>query len=318
MTEPGGPDVVHFAEKPTPSAGPGQVLIEVEFAGLNFTDTLARRGVPGYASSWPFTPGMEVSGTIAQLGPNVKGFKLGARVISFTVDGGGLAAYVVADSRLTTHIPDELDGAVASTIPLTWATATGLIQRAAPGAGDNVLITSSAGGVGQALAELLPRHQPGAIIGGIGSPSKASSLADDVIPVERGVDFIARAQEAAGGGLDVIFESVGGDVLAESLGAVAPGGSVVSYGGAAGQTDPGLPTPAQLRTGNVGVIGFSIINLTRGRPDKTLGLMKTVLALATQDLVIPQPHVVDWTDAVDEHIQQSQGISTGKTVVRVQ
>ena len=261
---------------------------------------------------------MEVSGTIAQLGPNVKGFKLGARVISFTVDGGGLAAYVVADSRLTTHIPDELDGAVASTIPLTWATATGLIQRAAPGAGDNVLITSSAGGVGQALAELLPRHQPGAIIGGIGSPSKASSLADDVIPVERGVDFIARAQEAAGGGLDVIFESVGGDVLAESLGAVAPGGSVVSYGGAAGQTDPGLPTPAQLRTGNVGVIGFSIINLTRGRPDKTLGLMKTVLALATQDLVIPQPHVVDWTDAVDEHIQQSQGISTGKTVVRVQ
>ena len=249
MTEPGGPDVIRYTEVPIPEPAPGQVLIEVEYAGLNFTDALARRGIPGYASGWPFVPGMEVFGTIAQIGRGTTGFQVGERVISFTVNGGGLAQFVAADSSLTSTIPDGLDGATTSSIPLTWATAIGLVRRSSVGPGDNVLITSAAGGVGHALAALLHRHHVDHTIGGIGSAAKASALAEGVSGVERGGDFFVRAQDAAGGRpFDVILESIGGDVLADSLVAVAPGGTVVSYGAAAGQQDAVTPSPG--RTAN--------------------------------------------------------------------
>src|SRR6478752_6233510 len=67
IIEPGGPEVVRFAERDEPAPGPGQVTIRVEYAGLNFVDVLARRGVPGYFTGWPFVPGMEVGGTIHAL-----------------------------------------------------------------------------------------------------------------------------------------------------------------------------------------------------------------------------------------------------------
>jgi NADPH:quinone reductase-like Zn-dependent oxidoreductase len=68
IIKPGGPEVVRFAERDEPAPGPGQVTIRVEYAGLNFVDVLARRGVPGYFTGWPFVPGMEVGGTIHALG----------------------------------------------------------------------------------------------------------------------------------------------------------------------------------------------------------------------------------------------------------
>ena len=71
IIEPGGPEVVRFAERDEPAPGPGQVTIRVEYAGLNFVDVLARRGVPGYFTGWPFVPGMEVGGTIHALGEGV-------------------------------------------------------------------------------------------------------------------------------------------------------------------------------------------------------------------------------------------------------
>jgi NADPH:quinone reductase len=318
MTHPGGPEVVRFAEIPIPEVKPGQLLIEVEFAGLNFTDTLARRGIPGYASGWPFIPGMEVSGRVVKLGPGTTDFRVGDRVVSFTVDGGGLAQFVAADAKLTATIPDALSSDVAATVPLTWAAAIGLVRRSGAGSGDNVLITSAGGGVGHALAALLPRHSVNLIVGGIGSLSKAGSLGAGVVPVERGVDFLPRAQQVVGdNGFDIILESIGGDVLAESVAAIAPGGTVVTYGAAAGHKDSELPSPAELRTGNVAVIGFSIINLSRFRPDSALDLITGVLRLTQNDLLIPSPRHVTWEDAIDAHVEQSEGKAAGKTVIRV-
>ena len=89
IIEPGGPEVVRFAERDEPAPGPGQVTIRVEYAGLNFVDVLARRGVPGYFTGWPFVPGMEVGGTIHALGEGVDTFAAGDRVVAFTVDGAG-------------------------------------------------------------------------------------------------------------------------------------------------------------------------------------------------------------------------------------
>jgi len=114
MSQPGDATVLGYADREIPTAGDGQVLIRVAYAGLNFTDVLARRGAPGYASAWPFVPGMEVAGTVAAVGGGVDGIGLGERVVAFTPDGGGFAEYVVADARLTARVPAGLDLATAT------------------------------------------------------------------------------------------------------------------------------------------------------------------------------------------------------------
>ena len=105
IIEPGGPEVVRFAERAEPAPGPGQVTIRVEYAGLNFVDVLARRGVPGYFTGWPFVPGMEGGGTIHALGEGVDTVAAGDRVVAFTVDGSGLAEVAVARAGLTVPVP---------------------------------------------------------------------------------------------------------------------------------------------------------------------------------------------------------------------
>src|SRR6185312_2902334 len=144
--------VLRVADRSLPTPGPGQVLIKVAYAGLNFTDVLARRGAPGYAGEWPFVPGMEVAGEIVgPVGPGVTGVALGDTVVAFTPAGGGFAELVVADALLTSVVPDGVDVAAATTVPLTWATALGLVRRSHAGSGEAVLVTSAGGGVGAAL-----------------------------------------------------------------------------------------------------------------------------------------------------------------------
>lgn len=115
----------------------------------------------------------------------------------------------------------------------------------------------------------------------------------------------------------MILESIGGDLLAGSLAAVAPGGTVVSYGAAAGQKDAVTPTPGELRTRNAPFAGFSIINLSRVAPARTRDLIEGVLALTQKDLIIPTPRIIGWEDAITAHIEQAECRARGKTVVRV-
>ena len=117
MTRPGAPDVLRVADHRIPTAGPGQVLIRVAYAGLNFTDVVARRGAPGYAGQWPFVPGMEVAGTVeGPVGEGVAGLTPGDVVVAFTPNGGGFADFVVVDARLTAAVPAGVDLAAATTV----------------------------------------------------------------------------------------------------------------------------------------------------------------------------------------------------------
>lgn len=318
IIEPGGPEVVRLVEQAEPAAGPDQVTIRAEYAGLNFVDVLARRGVPGYFTGWPFVPGMEVGGTIDSLGDGVDGFAPGDRVVAFTVDGTGLADVAVARASLTVPVPSGLDLATATTIPLTWATAFGLVRVSHAGAGEAILVTAASGGVGSAIGDLLARQGTGRVIGTVRSSAAASTLVAAYTPVTLGEGFVARALETAGvSGFDVVLESVGGSVLESVLGGLAVGGRVVSYGAAAGEPDPApLPIP-DLRTQNLTVTGFSILNRARKAPPKALSLIQGVLALTQDGLHIPAPAVVDWTEAIDAHLAQSEGRSRGKTVVRL-
>jgi len=315
ITEPGGADVVRFAVRADPRPGPGQMLIEVDFAGLNFTDVLARRGVAGYSTGWPFVPGMEVAGRVVALGDDSSRFAVGDSVLSFTPTGGGLAERAVVDETLTTLVPDGLDLATATTIPLTWATAVGLVRRSGVAPGESVLVTSAAGGVGQALTAVLSRRKPRVIVGGRGSAAKA--VGAGVIAQDRGTQFFTEAAAAAGGAFDAIFDSVGGDVAAEAMLNLAPGGRLVTYGAAAGDADPESPPLAALRARNNSIIGFSILSLSRSNAAATLNLITEALELPEHGVVMPPPNVVPWEQAIQGHLRQSEGRASGKSIVRI-
>ncbi|NUP54086.1 MAG: alcohol dehydrogenase catalytic domain-containing protein, partial [Catenulispora sp.] len=143
FSAPGGPETVSEVDIPTPEPGPGQIAIAVRHAGLNFVDVLARRGAPGYATGWPYVPGLEVGGEVAAVGADVTGFAVGDQVVAFTVDGGGLAETAVAEAGLAARVPAGLALEQATVVPLTWATAVGLAAAAHISAADRVLVTGA-------------------------------------------------------------------------------------------------------------------------------------------------------------------------------
>ncbi|ACU70965.1 Alcohol dehydrogenase GroES domain protein [Catenulispora acidiphila DSM 44928] len=315
---PGGPETIAEVDIAAPIPAAGQLAIAVRFAGLNFVDVLARRGAPGYASSWPFVPGMEVGGEVVALGEGVSGFAVGDTVVAFTVDGGGLAETVVAEAGLAARVPDGLALDAATTVPLTWATAVGLTRAAHVAAGDRILVTGAGGGVGDALAAVLALRQPKVLVGGTSTRS-AASLAAAYRPAIRDAEFAANAREAADdAAFDVVLESIGGDVSAAMPALLAPGGRLVSYGAAAGQPDPAAPTLAELRRNNWTTAGFSIINRARGDAGAIGDLIAGVFALTAEGLALPAPRVIGWGEAVEAHIAQAENRSPGKTVVAVQ
>lgn len=317
FTEPGNAEVIRFSNRETPTAGPGEVLIRVSYAGLNFTDVLARRGAPGYANAWPFVPGMEVGGVIDAVGQGVSMRSIGDVVVAFTPEGGAFAEYAVADVRLTEPAPDGLDLATATTVPLTWATALGLLRTANAASGDRVLVTSAAGGVGTAVAAVADRHPGLKLVGGFGSTSKRNALHGSYTPVLRDSKFYDAAVRAAGGPFDIILDSVGGWVLGDAASHLAIGGRLVSYGGAAGEPDPETPAYGTLRAGNQTVCGFSILRLARTAPERAGELIRGALDLTHAGLLTNVPAIVDWKLLIDAHLHQSEGAATGKTVVRI-
>jgi NADPH2:quinone reductase len=172
--------------------------------------------------------------------------------------------------------------------------------------------------IGSAIGQLLARQGAARVIGGVRSPAPAATLAAAYTPVTQGEGFVARAVQTAGvPGFDVVLESVGGSVLASVFGGLAVGGRVVSYGAAAGEPDPAPPPVPDLRTQNLTITGFSILNRARKASPKALSLIQGVLVLTQDGLHFPAPAVVDWAEAIDAHIAQSEGRSRGKTVVRL-
>ena len=145
MTEPSqGPDRTEVRDVPEPRPGAREVTIDVAYAGINFIDVMARRGDPGYASAWPYVPGLEVAGTVRETGSEVEGLHPGQRVAAFT-RGGGLAEIAPADAALVVALPDEVPMATAAAAPLMLSAALLLLTDAARlGPSESVLCTRPA------------------------------------------------------------------------------------------------------------------------------------------------------------------------------
>lgn len=252
-------DVMSLKEIPVPSPGPGEVLIDVWSAGLNFPDALLARGLYQERPELPFTPGLEVCGEIVGVGAGVNRVRLGERVIGVTsLPSGSLAKFALARSLDVLPAPSLLDDTSASVFHIAYQTGWfGLYRRANLRVGDTLLVHAAAGGVGSAAVQL--GQAAGAkVIAVVGSAEKvqvARKLGAHIVIDRSEQDVIAAVKEATGGrGVDVVYDPVGGPAYEISKKLIAFEGRIVIVGFASGE----IPQAAtnHLMVKNYGVLGL--------------------------------------------------------------
>jgi NADPH2:quinone reductase len=323
MTGPSqGADRSEIREMEDPRPGPGEVTIDVAHAGINFLDVMARRGDAGYGGAWPYVPGLEVAGTVREIGRDVTGLAAGQRVAAFTA-GGGLAEVVLVRAEFVAPVPDRVPSPVAAAAPLMLTAALLLLEDAAGfRPGKTVLVHSASGGFGGAVAQLVPVLGGGLRIGTVGRPGKvASALKSGYdVAVARGEDLTETIRAAAGSaGVDIVLDPLGTAMLETDLAVTAPGGRIVLFGNAGGGEQALLPSAGQLIGGNLAIGGFSIRRLWATAPRRASAGLRRVLDLITQgrlDIAITEVGSLADVPAVHELLADGRG--DGKYVARLQ
>ena len=253
----GPPEVLVAEQVPDPEPGPGQVLVEVRAAGVNFADTLIRAGAPGSPPiPLPFTPGFEVAGTIVAVGADVDNGRVGQRVVASTL-GGGYAEFAAVTAVAALPIPESLDDQTAAALLVQGSTALGIINVARIESGDTVLVEAAAGGVGTLLLQLAKASGARviAVAGGEHKLTVAEKAGADVAIDYTATDWPDRVREAGGGDIQVVLDTVGGAMSGQALQLLAPiTGRMVLCGTTAGA--PLIDAFDVLRR-NVTIIGYS-------------------------------------------------------------
>lgn len=259
-------EVLRYEDVPTPEPGPNEILIKVQAASLNRADLSLRKGTYRVSpDELPIIPGREFAGTVAKVGTNVKEFHLGQRVVAYT-GKGGYAEYAAAKIAEVRPVPEGVDAATAAAIPTVFLTAWfGLLEDGQLKAGDWLLVQAGSSGVGMAAIQV-GKHLGAKVITTSGGEDKCRRLrdlgADVVIDYTRG-DFVPEVMRAtANRGVDAVLEMVGGEVYEKSLQVLAPGGRLVSIGGAFGA----IPDPLPAMTGGRKATRFSITNYLKAKP----------------------------------------------------
>jgi NADPH:quinone reductase len=279
VTQFGGPEVLEYREVERHSIGSTQVLIKVAATSVNYADIKGRYGNKG-ATQPPYIPGLDVAGTIVEVGSEVEGLHVGQRVIAFPTSGS-YAEYAVADAILTFALPDSIDFRVAAACPIVSFTSYKLladVARLEPG--ENVLIHAAAGGIGTTAIQLAKLLGASQVIGVVSQDSKAEVAlragADAVINSSK-EDFAQRVLELTDGrGVDVILDSVAGRVTEQSMQCLAWYGRLVQFGNSSGEV--GRIQLKDLHSSCRSVLGFSFGTtrelyrlLLREVADKVLG-----------------------------------------------
>jgi NADPH:quinone reductase len=235
----GGPEVLRLAERDVPEPGPGQLLVDIAAAGVNYMDIYQRDGRPPYRVEVPFVPGGEGAGTVAAVGPAVDGARKGDRV-AWTGAPGSYAEQVIVPADRAVLVPDGIDLQTAAAVMLQGMTAHYLVTDTYPvAAGDPVVVHAAAGGVGLLLTQMA-KMRGGVVIGTTSTPQKAELArgagADHVAGYAA---FGAAVREVTGGeGAAVVYDGVGQATFDASLAALRRRGYLVLYGGASGPVPP--------------------------------------------------------------------------------
>jgi NADPH:quinone reductase len=308
-------------ELDTPVPGPGQLAVEVKYAGINFIDVMARRGDPGYATDWPYIPGLEVAGIVTGLGDGVEGHRIGDRVAALTNGGGGLAETVVVNDTLAVKVPDSVPLHVAAAVPLMLSSAVMLVEQVAHvGAGESVLLHSASGGIGTVVAQVAKAAGSGLLVGTVGSENKiAAALAagwDHV--VVRDDQAAGKIREAVPDGVDVILDPTGTLSLDLDLEVSRPGTRVVLFGNPSGGAPAPLPPLGRFIGANLTVSGFSMSGYRRQRPlIPAAALARSLQLLASNQVALDVTVIDELVEAPATHDLLAARKGVGKYVIQL-
>ncbi|KAA0917670.1 NAD(P)H-quinone oxidoreductase [Aquicoccus porphyridii] len=227
ISTPGGPEVLVPCERPMPTAGQGEVVIRVAWAGVNRPDALQRAGNYAPPPTASDLPGLEASGEVAEVGPGVTDWKVGDKVCAL-LPGGGYAEYVTTPAAHCLPIPEGMDLREAACLPETFFTVwTNVFMRGGLKAGERFLVHGGSSGIGTTAIQLA-RHFGARVFATAGSDEKCKTCTD--LGAERAInyktqDFVEVMKDA--GGADLILDMVGGDYLPRNVNALANDGRLV-------------------------------------------------------------------------------------------
>jgi len=250
ITEFGGPEVLTEVDLPDPVAGPGEVLIDVHRAGLNYADTHQAENSYLSRTVLPIVPGGEIAGTTAD----------GRRVVALTKGGGGYAQKAVAPAATTFDVPEGVDDLTALSMVVQGATAWLLLRRSAHLLeGESVVVHAAAGGVGTIAVQLAKLWGAGRVIATASTDDKrklALDLGADVAISSTEENMTEALQEANNGRrVDIVLDMAGGTVTDQSIAALAPFGRLAFYG-MASREKPAPVDPVKLLARSTAVIGM--------------------------------------------------------------
>ena len=319
ITKPGGPEVLEVQDVETPEPVGDQVRVRVRASGVNRADLLQRAG--GYAAppgSPEHIPGLEFAGEVDAVGPLVRAWKPGQRVMGLA-GGGAQAEYVLVHEGLLVEIPQNLDFVQAAAVPEAFMTAhDALFTQAGVQMGERVLIHAAGSGVGTAAIQLA--HAAGAVVFGTSrTPEKleqARHLGIDAALSER--DFAAAVNRLTGGnGVHVVLDFIGAAYMAQNLEALGMWGRMVflaTMGGAQANVNLGMVMGKRISMRGVTL-------RTRTLEEKlavTRRFATHVLPLLTSGKVHPViEHVYSMHEIAAAHTVMSENRNFGKLVISV-
>ena len=261
----GGPEVLEFVDLPRPVPRAGEVLIEVTAAGVNFPDIRERMGVYQRAETHvggvvlPHVSGLQVAGRAAEIGPQGDRTLVGRKVLALLPAGGGYAQFALAPANMTVVLPESADDVRMAALPAQGATAYLLLTASTIlRKGDSVLVHGAAGGVGSLAVQIAKILGAGQVIATASTDEKRAFVRD--LGADFAVDYSqtdwmkAVLIHTGGRGVDVLLESIGGDIFEQNFDCLATFGRYLLLGSTRG---PGKPfEPRRLMSKSQTMTGF--------------------------------------------------------------
>jgi NADPH2:quinone reductase len=309
-----GIDSLRVGELPDPEPVPGSILVGVEAVTVNFADTLMVKGQYQIRPDPPFAPGYELAGTVLE-SKDVADFSPGDRVAGFTFHGG-MAEKAVIQAENAARLPDSVDLDVGATLPGGYGTSYhALVDRAGLQPGETLLVLGASGGVGMAAVQI--GHVLGArVIAAVSSEEKANAAtkagADDVVRYDQLPIRDAIEQVTSGGGVDVVYDPIGGETTEQVLRSTNWNGRLLVVGFAAGDI-PSIPLNLPLLKGNA-IIGVFWGRFTREEPERHQANFARIVELAAEGKLEP---LIQRKYPLDEAAQALQWVADRKAIGRV-
>ncbi|MFJ6266183.1 quinone oxidoreductase family protein [Lysinibacillus xylanilyticus] len=316
INEFGTSDVLKYVECPKPTISAGEVLIRTTYTSVNFADIKNRTGNKAKAN-FPMILGLDVAGVVEEVFDGNSNFKRGDQVIAFP-QNGAYAEYVVAKEQLVFKVPNDVPLEKAAAVPTVLFLSYLLTHQIAPiGTDDSVLIHAASGGVGTMLIQMAKKLGAKKIIGTVSDMKKATIAYELGAHVLTYDDFSAQVNEYTDGqGVNIVFDSIAGNITEESFNCLAPYGTLVQFGNSGGKA--GNIKTSDLHNSCRNVKGFSLGTTRASKPEMLQQVAQEMFALLKDEsFQVPIANIFNLEDMQKAHDLMESRQHQGKILIKI-